>query len=138
MTRLSGIAVSLVGFLAACATPLEQCLNAATRDMRVVDRLIDETGTNLARGYAYETQQITRTEWVICDYVQQPPDVAGGKSPPPKPRYCLDDVTDTVQKPVAIDPAAEQRKLAALTARRDELSRRAAPQLAACRAQYPE
>ena len=37
--------------LAACGTPQEQCIGAATRDMQVVNRLIAEVQGNLARGY---------------------------------------------------------------------------------------
>lgn len=138
MKRFGATALSLTTLLAACGTPQEQCISSATRDMRVVDRLIAEAETNISLGFAYETREVTHTEWVICDYVAQPPTAPGVKPPPPKPRYCLDDVTDTVQKPVAIDPVAEKHKLAALKAKRVELTRRAAPAIAACQAKFPE
>ena len=47
--------------LAACATPREQCIGQATRDLRVLNSLIAETQGNLARGYAIEEQQEVRT-----------------------------------------------------------------------------
>jgi hypothetical protein len=124
---------SAVSALAACGTPQEQCIRAATRELGTLDRLIAEVEGNLRRGYAYETREITRTQWVICEYVPNPenPDR-------PSPRYCLDDVTDTVRITVAIDPAAERRKLDGLKAKRAERSRAAASEVARCRATYPE
>jgi hypothetical protein len=124
--------------LTACGTPQEQCINASTRDLRTVDRLIAETKTNLARGYAVETQEVTHTEWVICEYIPVPPVTPGGPVPPPKPRYCFDDVTDTVKREVAIDPALEKRKLAGLEAKKKELGRAAAAAVISCQAKYPE
>ena len=50
----------------------------------------------------------------------------------------LDDVTETVRRPVAIDPAVEQRKRAGLIEKRKELTRRAAAQIEACKVRYPE
>jgi hypothetical protein len=128
----------LVTVLAACGTPQEQCIGTATRELRTVDRLIAETKGNLSRGYSYETEEITRTEWVICDYVQDPPATPGGALPKPRPRYCFDDVTDTVRREVPIDPALERRRLAGLEDKRRDLNRQAAPAIAACKAKYPE
>jgi hypothetical protein len=128
----------LVAVLAACGTPQEQCIGTATRELRTVDRLITETMGNLSRGYSYETEEITRTEWVICDYVQDPAPVPGGPLPKPRPRYCFDDVTDTVRREVPIDPALERRKLAGLEDKRRELNSRAAAAIAQCQAKYPE
>lgn len=132
---LSPLAAVLL--LAACGTPQEQCIRSATRELRTVDRLIAETEASLRRGYAYETRQVTRTEWVVCEYVRVPPRNGDGEGRV-VPRYCLDDVTDTVQRPVAIDPLVEKRKLASLTARRKELNRAALADVEACRARYPE
>lgn len=138
MKKRVSILMAMTAALVACGTPQEQCIRSQTRELRTVDRLIAETRSNLARGYAYETQEITRTEWVICDYIDVPPSKPGGAKPPPKPRYCLDDVTETVRKAVAIDPAAERRKLAGLTDRRSVLNRQAVAAIEQCRAQYPE
>jgi hypothetical protein len=121
--------------LAACGTPQERCISAATRELRTVERLLAQTDANLARGYAYEEREITRTEWVICGYDPVPP---GDAKKAPRPRYCLDDVTDTVRRAVAIDPAVEQRKRDSLMAKRNELRARAEAEIDACRATYPE
>jgi hypothetical protein len=128
----------LVAGLAACGTPQEQCIRTATRELRTVDRLLAETRANLARGYSYETEEITRTEWVICDYVQDPASTPGAPLPKPRPRYCFDDVTDTVRREVAIDPALERRKLAGLEEKRRDLNGKAAAAIRACQTKYPE
>lgn len=120
--------------LSACGTPQEQCINAATRDMRVVDRLIAESEGNLARGYGYQQVTVWTTRWVPCG--PPPPPVEG--QPKPKPQMCLDDVPETVRKPVALDLAAEAQKLAGLKAKRAAQAKAAAPQIAACKAEYPE
>lgn len=125
--------LALLVLLAACATPQERCIQVATKELRTVNALIAEVEGNLARGYAYETYEITRTVWVVCEWL--PPAKDGGE---PRPRYCLDEETDTLRRRVAIDPAAERRKLAALKEKQAELSRRAAAEIAACREQFPE
>ena len=122
------LALLLVALVAACGTPQEQCIRAATRDVRTLDRLIAETEANLARGYTYEEHEIVRHEWMRCDdWVRGTP-----------VRMCFEPVWDTVKRPVAIDPAAEQRKLDGLKARRKALGLQAEAAIAACRAQYPE
>ena len=120
--------------LSACGTPQEQCINAATRDLRVVDRLIAETEGNLARGYGYQEVTVWTTRWVPCG---PPPPHAEGE-PLPEPQLCLDEVPETIRKPVALDLAAEAQKLAGLKAKRAALAKAAAPQIAACKAEYPE
>ncbi len=118
----------LIAALTACGTPQEQCIRSATRDLRTVERLIAETEANLARGYAYEMRKIIRHEWTRCDdWVRGTP-----------VRMCFEPVWDTVKRPVAIDPEAEMRKLAALKARRKALAGQAEAAIAACRVQYPE
>ena len=124
----SALPLALLAALAACGTPQEQCIRSATREIATVDRLIAEAQGNLARGYSYETREVTRWEWERCDdWVPGTP-----------PRMCWEPVTDWVRKPVAIDPAAEKRKLAALKERRAVLARQAETSVAACKRQYPE
>lgn len=118
----------LLPALVACGTPQEQCIGAATRDIRTLDRLIAEERATLARGYGYETREVMHHEWQRCDdWVPGTP-----------PRMCFEPVWDTVKRPVAIDPAAEQRKLDGLVARRGALMAQAGPAIAACKAKYPE
>jgi hypothetical protein len=118
--------------LTACGTPQERCINAATRDMRVVDRLIVETEGNLKRGYAYEEKTVYRTRWVNCG--ERP----SAENPNPAPQMCMDDVAETQRVTVAIDLNAEAAKLASLKAKRAQQAKAAAPAIKTCRAQFPE
>lgn len=118
--------------LAACGTPQQQCIGAATRDMRVVDRLITETQGNLARGYGFETITVFVPQWQDCT-----PDPTEA-NPTPAPDLCFEDVPQTVQKAVALDLAAEAAKLASLRQKRALQERASAGAVAACRAKFPE
>jgi hypothetical protein len=133
------LVLSLGIILVGCGTPQEQCIARETRDLRVVDRLISESAGNLSRGYAYEDITISNTVWVTCDPLPVPPPVDGAPPlPPAAPRLCLDDREQTVTRPVAIDLAAEQAKLAGLKTKRKQLALAADRSIAACRKSYPE
>lgn len=128
--------VLLLG-LAACATPKEQCLNAATRDLRTVNGLIEQTQGNISRGYAIETQ----TQWVTdFDWCGGPfwggPSAWGGYYG--GPMMCERDRAITRQVPRTIDVSAEKKKLDDLLRKRAELVTRTGKQVEACRASYPE
>lgn len=126
-----------LALLAACGTPQERCISRVTRDLRVVDRLIDESQSNLARGYALEDRTDYRPEWVECG----PPVVVvteGGEKIVRPGRHCFEQVPYTVTVPVAIDLAHERRKLDQLTAKRRQLARQAETAIAQCRVLYPE
>ena len=118
--------------LTACGTPQEQCIGAATRDMRVVDRLIVEVEGNLARGYGYETITVYMPEWQDC--TPQPTTA----SPEPKPQMCLEEVPHTSRQPVALNLAAEAAKLKGLKAKRAQQALAAASAVNQCKAQFPE
>ena len=118
--------------LAACGTPQEQCIGAATRDMRVVDRLIRETEANIARGYGYEEVTVFVPEWVDCT---PRPTTA---NPAPPPQMCFDDVPQTSRKAVALDLNAEAAKLKSLKAKRAQQAKAAEAAIRQCKAQYPE
>jgi hypothetical protein len=127
--------------LTACGTPQEQCINAVTRDMRVVDRLIAETEANLARGYAYEEVTVYLPQWVDCTPRPYAPPQRGdaeAEVPPVKPQMCLEDVPQTTRREVAIDLRAEQAKLDSLKAKRSQQAKAAAPAIAQCKADNPE
>ena len=119
-------------FLTACGTPQEQCIGAATRDMRIVDRLIAESEATLSRGYAFEETTVYRTRWVNCG--PRPTK----ENPKPEVQTCLDDVPETVRRAVAVDLKAEAEKLAGLKAKRSAQAKAAAPAIKSCKAQYPE
>jgi hypothetical protein len=122
--------------LAACGTPQEQCINRETRDLRVVERLIAEARGNLDRGYAFEEVTVLTTEYIDCTPQVIVPE--GTPAPQVERRLCLEEVPETVRRPVAIDLQAEQRKLDGLLAKRRDLLARAEDAIAACKAAYPE
>lgn len=96
--------------VAACTHYPDDCNRAALNQLRTVDRLIEETRGNLARGYTYVTEDRgVRTGFVVCT----------GSHPV---RFCTSNDRGYRRRAVAIDPAAEQRKLESLRARREELA----------------
>ena len=100
--------------------------------MRVVDQLITEVQGNLARGYAFETTTVYAPEWLDCT------PRATTANPNPKPELCLEEVPQTVRKPVAIDLSAEASKLRGLTQKRQLQERASAGAVMDCRAKFPE
>ena len=120
--------------LTACGTPQEQCINRNTRDLRTMQKLVDETQANITRGYAIEEYTAWVPVWQICEV----PAAAAAGEPAPPPRYCFEQEPETRTRPKAIDLRAEAAKLESLLQRRDELARAAEPVIAQCRAQYPE
>ncbi len=116
--------------LAACATPREQCIGQATRDLRVLNSLITETQGNLARGYAIEQQQEVRTVRQTC---------RGENSDGTTFRYRCDDTqTYTTNRPVAIDLNVERAKLNSLIERRNQQQATADQAVLQCIATHPE
>lgn len=112
--------------LAACATPREQCISQATRDIRVLDRLIVESQDNIERGYGYSTETYTTWDWVIC-----------GRRKDGSYYYCFEPEDRTRRVPVAVDLAEEKRRLDSMVLKRAELEREVGPKIAACNAAYP-
>lgn len=112
--------------LAACATPRERCIAGATKDIRVLDRLIAETRGNIERGYGYGLQRYTRWDFVIC-----------GRRKDGTFLYCWEPYDRTRRVPVAVDLTAEQRQLEAMVRKRAELAETAERGIAACNATYP-
>ncbi|SMO66688.1 hypothetical protein [Paracoccus laeviglucosivorans] len=134
MTRNIVFGLLPVLIVAACGTPQERCISRNTSEYRTVSKLLAEVEGNIARGYAWEERQVTRTEWDDCPYVVR------GKDGERRVAYrsCLRDVTDTERYRVPIDPLAEERKRDNLIARRTALAKPAASAVDACKAAYPE
>lgn len=134
MTRKPLLLLLLLPALAACGTPQEQCIRRNTHEQRVVSELLAETEGNLARGYAWEEREVTRTQWDQCRSVV--PDKDG------KPvviwTSCLRDVVDTERYRVPIDPLTEQRKRDNLFERKQVLTHQSAEVVRQCRAAFPE
>lgn len=127
-----GFLLALGLALTACATPQEQCIAGASRDLQIVTRLIAETEANIARGYALAEVVETRPDFVDCT-----PDPTE-ENPDPKPRKCLVDVAEAVTRPVTIDLEAEAAKLASLRVKRAELIERSDAAVRLCLQRFPE
>ncbi len=124
MTSLKPIlAVAALVLVSACGTPEEQCRRAATQELRTLDGLIAGTEANLARGYAIETETDLRPRLSFC-YGRSGDRLAW--------TFCRDADVVRRQGPVAIDPAAQRRKLDTLRSRRAAAERTAERALAAC------
>jgi hypothetical protein len=116
--------------LAACATPREQCISDATRDLRVMNALVAETQGNLARGYALVEQQEIRTIRRTC---------RGENRDGSTFRYPCDETqTFTTNRPVAIDLNAERAKLNSLVERRAQEQARSDQIVLQCISIHPE
>lgn len=120
--------------LAACGTPQEQCIRRNTAELRAVTSLLAETEANLARGYAWDEQVITRPEFSPCRRVVRDKD----GNPRVITTGCWRDVTDTRRIRRAIDPVAEARKAESLRARQAVLARQAEAAIRVCKETYPE
>ncbi len=116
--------VPLLG-LAACATPLEQCIYNANKDVRVLSGLIATAEGNINRGYAIVTEEYLDTEEQVCGVVDN------------TKIYCEVPVAQSREVPVAIDLEAEAAKLRSLKAKRAELLQRADAVVSECRILYP-
>ncbi|MCJ8140491.1 hypothetical protein [Falsirhodobacter halotolerans] len=124
-----------LALLAACATPREQCVSRATQDLRIVDRLIAEGQTTLARGYGTERYQTTRPTWRQCGWY--PARTRDGRIVAGAPRMCWDDEVITRTRPVAVDLQQESRTVGQLQAKRAQLARASNAAVAQCVAAYP-
>ncbi len=112
--------------LAACASPYQNCVASATRDIRILDQLIAQTRANISRGYAIRTEDYFDTEEQVCGEVDG------------KPVYCELPVAQEREVPVAIDLKAEQAKLQSLLKARNEKAARAVTLAEQCRQLHPE
>lgn len=115
--------------LAACASPQDRCLRDISREAQTVSRLIAETETNLARGFSYEPE-------LQDSYVGVSGCVGTGRYYRGAFGVCGTRAPQVVERPVAIDPAAERRKLDGLRTRQAELNRALPNARAACAAQF--
>lgn len=116
--------------LTACATPREACLDEVNREVRVLDKLIEQTQGNLARGFAVEERQEVRTRRTFCT----------GKNEDGSTFRFRCEETDTITRtiPVAIDLNAERAKLESLEQRQRQNISNAQAGIAQCIARFPE
>lgn len=120
MVRPAALPALFAAALAACEATAPACTSPATRELRVLDRLIAETERDIARGYT--TRRTASGASVnLC---------VGGADNGVGLSFCTDGARS---RPVAIDAATERRKLAGLMERREALRRQEAGDIAACR-----
>lgn len=123
------IILPLLG-LAACATPRESCIAAASRDLSVVSQLITQTELNVARGYGIDTRQEVRSIPRIC-YDER----ADGTI---RTEICDETYVRDVDVPVALDLDSERAKLRQLKEQRARLEGPTEAAIRQCTATYPE
>lgn len=112
--------------LLACQSPQERCISNATKDLTVLNRLIQETEANIARGYAIEEKVVDDVRLVFC---------AGADG---KVTTCFEDTVKTEKRPVSIDLEAEKQKLLSMREKRSQLQVQSQAAITQCRAQYSE
>ena len=134
MTRNSAVALLMLGLLAACGTPQQQCISRNTSEYRTVARLLEEVTGNLARGYAWAERPYTTTEWADCPRLVRDRDGNAHVVTVP----CSRRVTEIERYRVPIDPVSEGRKRDNLASRLEALRPRAEAAVRACRIAYPE
>lgn len=127
MQRVS-IPVLICLLAAACATPQERCISDTTKELRTINSLIAETEGNLSRGYAIERETQVRPRLTFCAGSYRHRRIGAGVS------FCSTDDIVQRERPVALDPQAERRKLAQLRERRSALEVQVRRDLAACSA----
>ncbi|WP_415234050.1 hypothetical protein [Pseudorhodobacter sp.] len=132
MKRL--VLISALAALAGCGTPQERCIAAATRDLRVVDRLTAEVQGNLDRGYALVEVEKTSLRWAVC----QPGRPATATEAAQAPQMCMREHAYTVTEPRAINLADEQIKLDELKKKRAALAKASGPAVARCKLTHPK
>tara|TARA_R110002051_G_scaffold1008_6_gene4968 strand:+ start:5220 stop:5603 length:384 start_codon:yes stop_codon:yes gene_type:complete len=123
------VTLGLLSFVAACATPREACLNQVNKDQRVLERLVVETRSNLARGYAIETKQKIREVRAICKSTLPDGTVIQTR--------CKETQVRDMRVPVAIDLNAERDKLASLEERQRQMQSNAQVARQQCLAANP-
>ncbi|MCG3266964.1 hypothetical protein [Yoonia sp. I 8.24] len=116
--------------LTACATPREQCINDANREVRVLTHLVNETRGNLARGYAIAESTDVRTLVRTCRGRDANDEIFTYP--------CNETETFTTTRPVSIDLDAEQVKLAQLERRLSQAQANANTSISQCIAIHPE
>lgn len=116
--------------LAACATPREQCINDATRELRTITSLVNETQANIDRGFALEEVQEVRVIQTLCTGTNDDGSTFTFE--------CEETQTFDRTEPVAIDLNAERAKLDSLLERQSQLQARADAAIQQCVLIHPE
>ncbi|SLN54949.1 hypothetical protein [Pseudooctadecabacter jejudonensis] len=129
MTRIT-LSLLCLAALAACATPREQCINSANRELSTLDRLIATTQGNINRGFALVEVQDVRVLRTTCEGTNE--DGSTFRFP------CEETETFTRQEPVSLNIAEERIKLDQLQSRRASVARDVQARVQQCIAVHPE
>ncbi|MFQ3184761.1 MAG: hypothetical protein ACI9RO_001080 [Alteromonas macleodii] len=129
MTHSSFLLLPLLA-LAACSTPLEQCISISHRPVAQLDHLISTVRGNISRGYALAEVQDIRVLQASCNGINE--DGSTFRFP------CEETETTTRQEPVAINVGEEKIKLTQLENRREQFVRDAQSNIQQCVAIHPE
>ncbi|MCB2094064.1 MAG: hypothetical protein KDE11_06635 [Rhodobacteraceae bacterium] len=105
--------------LCGCTDPAPRCTIPETRDLKTIDKLIAQSQTALERGYVMRQTEGSGVNFCL-----------GGRQSHVGLSFCTDPAGR--REAVAIDSAAEKRKLASLEARRDALLATINARMAAC------
>lgn len=112
--------------LMACSTPQQRCVSPISSQLETINALIVETERNIVRGYSYVNEPSNLR--VGINYC------AGSYS---SFRFCGSTYNDLNRRPVAVDVAAEQRKLEDLRNQQAALQKALPKAQAVCAEQYP-
>lgn len=120
------IIVAIGAALAACAPQPTACRGTAMGELQAIDQQIAETRGNIARGFVPSGSSGGGSgQMSFC---------VGGGGNNVGMSFCSGGNSVVRSGPVAVDPAAEQRKLDALLRQRQDIQRRADAEAAACAA----
>ena len=123
--------VLAAGVLSGCATPKQECIAGATRQLRSVESALVTAQGNIDRGYAIHTQRVPYTIGQICyDTYRTTHAVI--------PYSCPVTQYRTQTTPVPINVTEERRKVAEYQQMLPELRQQAYAGIQACNAQFPE
>lgn len=129
MTRFSLFAPLALLVLAACQTPLEQCLSDAARPATELREELAERRANLTRGYRIERESMPVMVMTTC-YRQ-------GRLGVVRPYPCSEWVNEVQNRRVPIDAQVESERIALLERQLARAEAQEAQALRNCRASFP-
>lgn len=130
MTRMTLFAPLALTALAACQTPLEQCLSQAAAPASELREELAERRANLTRGYRIERENAPILVMTHCHAPGQPPSTVNIYP-------CTEWVDQVHERRVPIDPQVEAERIALLERQVARAEAQEAQAVRACRATYP-
>jgi hypothetical protein len=145
MRQMKPQALGLFGLLAlaACATPLDRCLNRETRTYRMTQSRVATLEQDIARGYSLVEEDVSRTRWVPCgprprrETGDKKGDDGRDKRGGGRARLCLEDYDVTITRRVRVDTEIAEAELGVLRSRLKKLRAPTEAAMAQCRVEFP-